>query len=272
MNNQQQKGNEANSGQPNNAQPTYTQPNCAQPNYTPPNYARPDYQQPPFQQPPYAQMPQRKPTEVMGWLGFGFAGTMLFLVWMGYLIAKISDNPYPVMFLVLVGWLIWALGLAFSIVGIVQATKWRLRKWVSVWGLVFSGLSMISPFLMVMFESYGDVCTLEEAVVPREYEATPASTAADADESPALSCVKLELGYMGLKCYDNRNGTDNRPANIRSLYDLNHELSTWMQVKGIDVENDVVCIEYSDDTDYSDVVKVIDVLNALGVKNYQFME
>lgn len=216
-------------------------------------------------------MPQRKPTEVMSWLGFGFAGTMLFLVWMGYLIVKISDNPYPVMFLVLVGWLIWALGLAFSIVGIVQATKWRLRKWVSVWDLVFSGLSMISPFLMVMFESYGDVYTLEETDLLLEPIVVPA-TPADADESSALSCVRLELGYLGLKCYDNRNGEDNRPANIRSFYDLNRELSTWMQVKGIDVEDDVVCIEYSDDADYSDVVKVIDVLNALGVKKYRFVE
>lgn len=138
MNNQQQNGNDANSGQPTNAQPNSTQPNnaqstnaqpnSAQPNYTQPNCAQPNYQQQSYQQPPYAQMPQRKPTEVMSWLGFGFAGTMLFLGWMGYLIVKISDNPYPVMFLVLVGWLIWALGLAFSIVGIVQATKWRLRK------------------------------------------------------------------------------------------------------------------------------------------------
>lgn len=136
--------------------------------------------------------------------------------------------------------------------------------------MVFSGLSMISPFLMVMFEGYGDVYTLEETDLLLELVVAPA-TPADADESSALSCVKLELGYTWLKCYDNRNGTDNRPANIRLLYDLNRELSTWMQVKGIDVENDVVCIEYSDNADYSDVVKVIDVLNGLGVRHYEFL-
>ncbi len=87
--------------------------------------------------------------------------------------------------------------------------------------------------------------------------------------SPNSGIVLYITNMNRLKCFDNRNGIDNKPTVI-SLFsaDKKHELQTWMQMNNIDKDANFT-IKTDTDVEYSDVVDIIDILKELGITKFQ---
>lgn len=97
--------------------------------------------------------PIRKPSSVLSWIGFGISAGVFLLIWFVYIALMAAGGGQAplltsvVMLLLLVGGFLGLIGLVFSIVGLIQAINNQTKKWMSVWGIVFFCLSVVSVFV-----------------------------------------------------------------------------------------------------------------------------
>lgn len=206
----------------------------------------------------------RKPSQVIAWLGFGLSLTVLVLIWVvnALVFTHIGERDFPVaalyMLVILIGGFLGLMGLIFSIIGLVSANKHFSKKWPSVSGIIFCCLSLLSLFAPIIISSTIKSNPIE--VMQLEQNENPSSN----------SGILLYITNMNrLKCFDNRNGIDNKPAVI-SLFsaDKKHELQTWMQMNNINKDANFT-IKTDTAVEYSDVVDIIDILKELGITKFQ---
>lgn len=208
---------------------------------------------------------ERKPSQVMAWLGFGISLALFLMIWgVNALMFSLIGNKEALVFTTLlmlfipVGGFLGLMGLTFSIIGLVQATKNYLRKWPSVWGIIFCCLSVISVLSPVIIAATLKNKTLE-IEQPEQEEATWTDS-------------KIELFITDdntIKCYDNRYGEDDNP-DVISLNSINkkQEFETWMQRNNISKDEGFI-INTDTYASYSDIVEVIDLLSELNILHYR---
>lgn len=209
--------------------------------------------------------PERQPSQVVAWLGFGISLAVLIMIWCvnAFIFSHLGSGSVGIaslyMLLIMVGGLLWLFGIIFSIIGLIYAIKSSILKWPSVCGIVFCCLSLISLFAPLIYA--GAKVREPTRVVASNYDEMESAT----EDGVVLYITSMRT----LKCYDNRNGEDNSPANIR-MYSLSkqHELETWMKINNVDNEANIL-IETDGDADYSDVVDLLDMLKRMGITNYQ---
>ncbi len=208
--------------------------------------------------------PVRKPSQVIAWLGFGLSLTVLVLIWIVNVLVftHIGERDFPAaalyMSVILIGGFLGLMGLIFSIIGLVSANKHFDKKWTSVSGIIFCCLSLLSLFAPIIIAS--TIKSNPTEVMQLEQNENPSSN----------SGIILYITNMNrLKCFDNRNGIDNKPAVISMFSaDKKHELQTWIQMGNIDKDANFT-IKADTDVEYSDVVIIIDILKELGITKFQ---
>lgn len=208
--------------------------------------------------------PVRKPSQVIAWLGFGLSLTVLVLIWIVNVLVftHIGERDFPAaalyMSVILIGGFLGLMGLIFSIIGLVSANKYFDKKWTSVSGIIFCCLSLLSLFAPIIIAS--TIKSNPTEVMQLEQNENPSSN----------SGIILYITNMNrLKCFDNRNGIDNKPAVISMFSaDKKHELQTWIQMGNIDKDANFT-IKADTDVEYSDVVIIIDILKELGITKFQ---
>lgn len=207
--------------------------------------------------------PVRKPSQVIAWLGFGLSLTVLVLIWVVKLVfTHIGERDFPVaalyMLVILIGGFLGLMGLIFSIIGLVSANKHFDKKWPSVSGIIFCCLSLLSLFAPIIIDS--TIKPKPIKVMQLEQHENPSSN----------SGIVLYITNMNrLRCFDNRNGIDNKPAVISMFSaDKKHELQTWMQMSNIDKDVNIT-IKIDTDVEYADIVDIIDILKDLGITKFQ---
>lgn len=208
--------------------------------------------------------PVRKPSQVIAWLGFGLSLTVLVLIWVVNVLVftHIGERDFPAaalyMLVILIGGFLGLMGLIFSIIGLVSANKYFDKKWPSVSGIIFCCLSLLSLFAPIIIAS--TIKSSPTEVMQLEQNENPSSNS---------GIILYITNKNRLKCFDNRNGIDNKPAVISMFSaDKKHELQTWMQMSNIDKDANFT-IKTDTDVEYSDVVDIIDILKELGVTKFQ---
>ncbi|MDE7427080.1 MAG: hypothetical protein K2M79_04715 [Muribaculaceae bacterium] len=202
----------------------------------------------------------RKPSNAISWLGFSFSLFVLILLWLimlwipakggsGFLLAT---GTGMVMIFLVIGIPVGFIGLVLSIVGVIKAANNGGKVWISTMGLIFTGLTILSLFVIPLLRS---VSIREPAKV----------------ESPAISVEKqqdkglifLVDGYQ-LSCFDNREQTDTAPYTTRISYSLQleKELEVWFKMHET-TEDDPISLYVTDDTDYTQVSELMEALELL---------
>ena len=211
--------------------------------------------------------PVRKPSSVMSWLGFGISLALLCVIWIVNIVVfshieeSDSDMFSLYMFLFLVGPFLGLLGFIFSIVGLVQASRNFTPKWMGVCGIIFCCLSVVSFFVPMI---------TAEVIESRAIDVDIPESVLTEDGAVVKDDVILKITRYGdIKCYDNRSGKDSAPVTLSAYSGLKHELPTWMQMKGIDGATATIVIVSGPDTDYSNVVRVIDTLKEMNIKKFR---
>lgn len=208
--------------------------------------------------------PIRKPSQVMAWLGFGISLALFIMIWgvNALVLSHIGDRDFPAaalyMLVILGGGFLGLMGLIFSIIGLVQATRNFVKKWPSVCGIIFCCLSLVSVFAPIIIASTMKTQTVE-IQLPEQKEAT------GTDDAVMLYITDMHT----IKCYDNRNGNDNSPAIIRSYsIDKKHELETWMQMNEIKKDANFI-VKADTEVDYSEIVEILDILKELKITKFK---
>lgn len=206
----------------------------------------------------------KKPRQIMAWLGFGFSLCVAVII-LGILALVFSPfgsrnvmgvAPFYILVCVPLG----LMAMIFSIIGLRSARKHSLKKWPGICGIIFSFIILIGFFVPMIASASGQNEPIAVEIPEVKEEVAP-------QQGVVLSITD----HLDMLCYDNRNGEDNSPAKIfiHGL-DLKHEFETWMRMNNISKE-DFFMIRTNAEADYTEVVAVIDVLNELGIKNFQLM-
>jgi uncharacterized integral membrane protein len=95
----------------------------------------------------------KKPTSVISWLGFGLSLATFLILVISLVIAVVFHNGSSSNLIILAfffGIPIGIIGFIFSIIGLVMAMKNNTPKWMSVSGIIFCCLSLLTPILIAM--------------------------------------------------------------------------------------------------------------------------
>lgn len=202
-----------------------------------------------------------KPSNVISWLGFSFSLFVLILLWFTMIIATfvVKNNSNASFYDVEVLFLIFLLivipfglaGLVLSIVGLAKAANTGGKKWIGIWGLVFTFLSCLSMFAPIFVNSIS--AEEAETLVPDKDSVY---------EKQQSKGVVIFVEGNQLKCYDNRIENDNEPyeTRIKPILQLNKELEVWFNLHKV-AKNETIKIIVSKDTDYGKVSELLDALN-----------
>ena len=207
----------------------------------------------------------RKPASTISWLGFSFSlFTLLTLCCGALLLGRFisthqSDGIMLYSLLIIIDIPIGLLGFIFSIVGLTKAANRGGRKWIGTCGLIFNGLiilSLIAPLFIEAFKSEPDIKLPENANI----------------EAPQAHGILLHLDGYQLTCYDNREQPDTDPYECRLGYSIQimKELDVWFKIHNIN-KNEQIYLEIGQGTDYGRVSELLEALDLLYVKNYQFI-
>lgn len=222
----------------------------------------------------YCPPPVKKPSLVMSWLGFGLSSALFVLVWsvtifLIYAMSQPGESHAPqashagagfLMLMFLGCTLLGLTAMLFSIVGLFSADLNNLKKWPSVSGII---LCIASPLSIFAPPLYACMAPSEPIVVQ-----TPPTVKAH-DTAKTEGDILIEINFIGdFKLKDIRPNSTTQDANIdKYSHSKKRQIKTWMQMNGLTTENTVV-IRTDPDTDYSDVLEIIDLLNELGIKRF----
>lgn len=181
--------------------------------------------------------PERQPSQVVAWLGFGISLAVLIMIWCvnAFIFSHLGSDSVGIaslyMLLIMVGGLLWLFGIIFSIIGLINAIKSSILKWPSVCGIVFCCLSLVSLVAPLVYA--GAKVREPTRVVASNYDEMESAT----EDGVVLYITSMKT----LICYDNRNGEDINPANIRMRSRRKqHDLETWMQINNIDKDANIL--------------------------------
>lgn len=124
----------------------------------------------------------KKPTSVISWLGFGLSLATFLILIISIILVAISGEPALMMLTVVCCSPLGFIGFVFSIIGLIIAIKNCTPKWMSVSGIIFCCLSLLTPIFIVMIGAIAMADhktdqTIEEA----EYYYDAASSSRDKD-------------------------------------------------------------------------------------------
>lgn len=211
------------------------------------------------------QPPVKKPTSVISWLGFGISAFVFLLIWtINLLILSNIDhapNGTGVMYAttILIGTLFGLFAIIFSIVGLVMAIKNGTAKWMSVTGIVLWLLSIVSAVMpIVIIKINSNNKKIEKSAQIKN------------QSSITTNNISIEMLYFGkIRCVNNTNADNSIIGNMDiSDYGFEDQLSNWFEINNIDNASRIT-IETSEDTDYSDIKKLIETLDKLGYTEYK---
>lgn len=214
---------------------------------------------------------KRNSTPVLAWVGFVFSLLYFLMICMAYAFifknrhnevgSMVGSPTVGIITLVLLCGVFGILGLVFSLIGFNAARRIDAKKWPGAWGIALSCLSVLSFMVPVIISPFihREPMTV---IVPSQIED-------DIDGANDSGVVLVRVTSRNIKLYDNRNGVDKTPATIRVYtYDIAHQIKTWMQLNGVSTTSTFV-LSTDENTDYSDVVEVVDALKELGITKYR---
>ena len=211
----------------------------------------------------------KRPSQVVAWLGFGISLALFILVWTlnGFILYLVGQSNHDIaglyMLMFMIGSILGVLGLAFSIIGLITACRYVLKKLPSVMGIILCCASLISIFVPFFIS----------ATIKAEKEEIALQNSTDnLNEEDGIIKNKTEIilyihGFGDVKCCKSGNNNfDNLSA--FSKYKFLREFKTWMQTNGY-TKNASIVIKSDKNVDYQYIVNVIEVLNQLGIKDYR---
>lgn len=108
----------------------------------------------------YVNSDTRKPSNAVSWIGFSFSLFVLLLLWLTLIAAVLimkhngsadsSGVASVLMLFFMTGTPLGIAGLILSVVGLIKASNNGGKKWIGACGLVFSALSVLSIFLLII--------------------------------------------------------------------------------------------------------------------------
>lgn len=214
---------------------------------------------------------ERKPSNIVSWLGFSFSLFVFILLWISLIIAAtiIKNNTITyfesvfaiLMLFMLIGLPLGLTGLVLSIIGLIKASNTGGKKWIGTCGLVFTGLSILSVFAPVLSSSF-IVKEPVTVVTPTQHKNTKQQ------ENGVIFIIE---GYR-LSCFDNREKEDDNPYETQLIYttQIVKELDIWFKMHPV-TKDELIILKVSPDTDYTQVSNLMEALEKLGVTKYQLM-
>lgn len=212
---------------------------------------------------------ERKPSNIVSWLGFSFSLFVLVLLWVTLIITAVvirnDTDTYSggasaiLMLFLLIGTPLGLAGLVLSIIGLVKASNSGGKRWIGTCGLVFTGLSILSIFAPVFLSSF---FVKESATV-----VTPTHLGNAKQQEKGI--IFIVDGYR-LKCYDNTKKEDVNPYETRLVYptQIVKELDVWFKMHNL-TKDEPIILRVSPDTDYTKVSDLLEALKILGVTKYK---
>ena len=206
----------------------------------------------------------RKPTSVFSWLGFGMATAIFLLIWFVnirvFVWSHELGNCIAVLYLG-VAPLVAIIGfpaMVFSIVGLVLAIKNNTPKWIGISGIVIYVLSLLSFF--GGFTRFIESETLTIKLPP----------AVSTKESDIIEDITIQIfGDGRVRCINNVNPKESPDGDMSTLdNEFNKQFSNWLNVNNAYSSRGVI-VNSSRDADYSDLIKVLEVLQGNGVPKYK---
>lgn len=207
-----------------------------------------------------------KSSSVISWIGFGLAITVFILIWlMNILVFNwMGENARPIvtlyMLLILLGGILGVLALIFSIVGLTMAIKNNTPRWIGTSGIIICVLSILSFFVPI-------VCAVMMKNRTIEIENLESISASDDAITEDVTIQIFSVGHV--RCINNKNSSSSVVGNINtSDYDFEKQLSNWLKMNNVDSTTGII-VNSTNDADYSDITKVIDILNKSGMSNFK---
>lgn len=207
-----------------------------------------------------------KSTSVISWLGFGMATALFLLIWVVNILvfsyARETANPIGMLYVlvILLGGILGLLAMTFSIIGLVMAIKNSSPKWMGVTGIVLCVLSLFSFFVPMVCADLIKNKTVEVEV--------PESTSGANDD--VAEDVTIQIYCLGrVRCVNNVNAKNSIVGNMSTLdFDFNRQLANWLKMNNVDSSTGIV-VNSTKNTDYSDILKVVDALNENGITKFR---
>ncbi len=207
-----------------------------------------------------------KSTSVISWLGFGLATALFLLIWVVNILvfsyARETANPIGMLYVlvILLGGILGLLAMTFSIIGLVMAIKNSSPKWMGVTGIVLCVLSLFSFFVPM-------VCAdlIKNKTV--KVEVPESSSGANDDVAEDVTIQIYCLGRV--RCVNNVNAKNSIVGNMSTLdFDFNRQLANWLKMNNVDSSTGII-VNSTKNTDYSDILKVVDALNENGITKFR---
>lgn len=208
----------------------------------------------------------KKSYSVISWLGFGMSIVLLLLIWIvNILVFKWANEPFsPIMSLfmleILVGGLLGIFAISFSIIGLVLAIKNDTPKWIGTSGIVVCVLSLFSFFVPIFCAGM-----IKKETVKIELP-NPASSNL---ETEIVDDITIQIFAGGKVCFINNKDNDCNIDTIETKDLLfNKRMSNWLSENGVDHSTRII-VKPSTDADYTDIIKVVDVLQVNGLSKFR---
>lgn len=207
----------------------------------------------------------KKTSSVFSWLGFGMATALFLLIWFVNILVfnrpGESHNPITALYMLLIlGSILGILAMAFSIIGLVMAVKNNTSKWIGVTGIVICILSLFSFFSPIIYAGLIKSKALK-------FETPNSATAQDSKIAEDITIQIYKFGRV--RCINNVNPDGSIIGNMSTMdYDFSKQLSNWLKMNNVNSSTGIV-VNSSKDADYSEITKVIEILQENGITNFR---
>lgn len=208
-----------------------------------------------------------KSTSVISWIGFGIAIIVFLLIWSLNIlvfnwIGKDGDLiAFFYVLVILVGGLLGIMALIFSIVGLSMAIKNNTPRWIGATGIILCVLSILSFFVPI-------VCAGMIKNKTVEVEKTESINVFDEDITE--EDITIQIFSVGrVRCINNKDSSNTVAGNMHTMdYDFEKQMGKWLKMNKVDSSTGIV-VNSTNDADYSDITKVIDILEKRGISKYK---
>ena len=207
-----------------------------------------------------------KPTSVISWIGFGLAITVFLLIWFVNILAFnwMGEDAESIialyMLVVFVDGILGMMALAFSIIGLSLAIKNNTPRWIGTTGIIICVLSILSFFVPVVSAGM-----IKNRTIKIE---TPESISVSDENIP--EDITIQIFSLGrIRCINNKDSSNTVVGNMNtSDYDFEKQLAYWIKMNKVDSSTGII-VNSTNDADYSDITKVIDILNKSGISKFK---
>lgn len=207
-----------------------------------------------------------KQTSVISWIGFGLAITVFLIIWFVNILAFnwMGEDAKSIvalyMLVVFVDGILGMMALAFSIIGLSLAIKNNTPRWIGTTGIIICVLSILSFFVPVVSAGM-----IKNRTIKIE---TPESIRVSDENIP--EDITIQIFSLGrIRCINNKDSSNTVVGNMNtSDYDFEKQLADWIKMNKVDSSTGII-VNSTNDADYSDITKVIDILNKSGISKFK---